>query len=82
MTCASEVLASHVAARSLTHTRDTVIWLGAGSQRFCCVEASRLSAYLIPAIAVGLPSLVSSVAKLVAVLRARDITINVRSWWR
>jgi hypothetical protein len=41
-----------------------------------------LSAYLIPAIAVGLSALVSSVAKLVAVLRAKDITINVRSWWR
>jgi hypothetical protein len=32
--------------------------------------------------AVGLPALVSSVAKLAAVLRAKDITINVRSWWR
>ena len=41
-----------------------------------------MSAYIIPAIAVGLPALVSSVAKLVAVLRARDITINARTWWR
>jgi len=41
-----------------------------------------LSTYLIPAVAIGLPSLVSAVAKLVAVLRAKDITINVRSWWR
>jgi len=42
-----------------------------------------VSGYLVVgSVALGLSSLVSSVAKLVAVLRAKDITINVRSWWR
>ena len=42
-----------------------------------------MSGYLIASsIAVGLPSLVSAVAKLVAVLRAKDIKIDVRGRWR
>jgi hypothetical protein len=41
-----------------------------------------VSGYLIAsAIAVGLPSLVSSIAKLIAVLRAKDITIHMRGRW-
>jgi len=48
-----------------------------GTLRAAQTRTVRLSAYPIPAIAVGLPALVSSVAKLVAVLRAKDRTLSV-----
>jgi hypothetical protein len=47
------------------------------------VEGVRVSVYIISSsIAVGLPALVSSLAKLVAVLRAKDIKVDVRGLWR
>jgi hypothetical protein len=47
------------------------------------MEGVCVSVYIIASsIAVGLPALVSSFAKLVAVLRAKDITVVVRGRWR
>ena len=43
----------------------------------------QVSVYIIASsVAVGLPSLVSAIAKLVAVLRAKDITVHMRGRWR
>jgi hypothetical protein len=45
-------------------------------------RASVSSVYLASAIFFGASSLLSAVAKLVAVLRAKDITVRVRGRWR